>query len=228
MRKYILISMILLLVGVNLSAQTQSVTVSPKMKIIPIAGANLDMHYTADLQRLSVIATFDVPKASIDGNAYNGFFLNKNARIESIHVGNVRSAIFFINGANETNFEPVLSMPQLLSEDSKAKFHGFYLNGFDEYPETVKIVLKYNLTLPEFMPNELGKPCTGLPADNYWYPHNLSSSTMVELKVMTTKYFSVIFGNNFSTYTDEKFSRTHKAMFIDTPESPVNIRFMKN
>ncbi|MDP2172365.1 MAG: hypothetical protein Q8J62_01185, partial [Candidatus Cloacimonadaceae bacterium] len=202
MHKYLLVSVILLLLGLNLFAKDQSTKVSNKMKVIPIAGVILDMHYTADLQKLSVKATFDVPRNSIDAFAYNGFFLNKNARIESIQVGNIRSAMFFINGADCASFEPVLAIPKLMEESSLAKFYGFYLNGFENYPETVRIVLDYVIYLPDFVPNEIGKPGTGLSAAHYWYPHNISGPTMVEFNALTTQYFNIILGNSFATYKD--------------------------
>lgn len=226
MRKSICLIALLLLLGVGVFAQV--IVPGAKFKLISPAELDLNMFYSTELQRLYVQADFELEKALLDPTQYNGVFLNRDARLQSLTIAGRGEGYYFVNNISPQHFEPELSYPELLKEDNPARFHGLSINNYQNYPDTVHVTLMYYLDLPEFRINEMNKLCSGFEANQYWYPHDLVSSTVVKVKLDTTPFYTLLLGNSFAQFTDKDFKRTHKCTFIAPPDQPVNLRLIKD
>jgi hypothetical protein len=211
-----------------LSLSAQVIVPGAKFKLITPAVLDLNMFYSSELHRLYVEADFDLQKDQLDPTQYNGVFLSRDTKLQSLTIAGQGEGYYYVNNITAQNFQPELSKPELLAADSPARFHGMSINNYQNYPDTVRVKLMYYLDMPEFRTNEMKQVCAGFGGDQYWYPHSLTGDVKVNVKLETTPYFSLMLGNSFPSHTDQGFKRMHQCSFMDVPPQPQAFRLIKD
>jgi hypothetical protein len=225
MRRFILLTLVALLLAAGLAAQEH--TAALKFKLLEAAEYNLDMFYSSELQRLYVQLDFDIPKSNLDPQYHYGVFLDKGAQFQAITISGNYESHYWVNNLQPEHFEPVLTQRSLLSADCPALFFGLSMNDFDKLPDTAHYRIWYYLSVPPFQLDSSQKLSTGIEASQYWYPRNMSSPSTVNLKLTTTPYLTLLVGNSFAAKDDKDFSRVHTSNYIESVDNPCSLKLIR-
>lgn len=224
-RTFFLIALFLLLAA-GLAAQDSAAEL--RFKLLEADEYELDMFYSTELQRLYMQVDFDIPKSQLDPQYYYGVFLHKDAQIQAITVSGNYESHYWANNLQPEHFEPDLIQPELLVWNTPVLFYGIHLNSFAQYTETTHFRLWYYITVPPFQIDQNNKLSTGLGADDFWYPRNITKDSTVKLTMTTTPFMTLRVGNNFASQQDRQYSRIHKNTYIETPAQPCGFRLIRD
>ncbi|HPV14985.1 MAG TPA: hypothetical protein PL126_04990 [Candidatus Cloacimonadota bacterium] len=224
MKKSLLLFTALLILCLPLFAQEPSELSTPLAKQFPAKELNLELRFSAELQRLyfQVVAIAD--KADVDDLAHMGFFLPKAAHIQAMQINNkpTRFRIY-----SKLTFSPPLEDERILADDSPAQFCVVPLDDYPQFPEQIIVKINYYLDMP-FEANAFGQDCISLSPEEFWYPRNLSQGTDISFKLITIPQMRLSLGENLVPYEDHDFRREHVAKFTDNPAKPLSLRITKD
>ncbi|NLN85403.1 MAG: hypothetical protein GX135_04775 [Candidatus Cloacimonetes bacterium] len=225
MRRTIMFFALLLLASL-LAAQESPAALS--FKLLEANEYELDMFYSTELRRLYMQLDFEIPKSQLDPSFHYGFFLHKDAQIQSITVSGKNEKLYWVTNMVPEHFEPTLPQPELLAWNSPVRFFGIHLDKLRDYGEKAQFKIWYNIDIPTFELDGANKLSTGLDGTEFWHPHNLNQDTNIRLTLVTTPYMKLRLGKSFASSEDKQYSRTHKLSFIDSPTEPSGFRLIRD
>lgn len=224
MRKALLLFTSLLILCLPLLAQEQRELSTPLAKQFPAKELNLELRFSAELQRLYFQVNAIADKASVDESALVGFFLPEAARIQAMQIDNkpVRFRIY-----RNLTFSPPLEDEDILADDSPVRYCVIPMDNYSQFPDQVEIRIDYFLDMPAFEANAFGQECTSLSPEQFWYPRSLSQGTDISLKLITTPYFRLSLGEALIPCKDHDYRREHITKFKDNPNKPLSLTITK-
>ncbi|MBW6514019.1 MAG: hypothetical protein K0B87_04615 [Candidatus Syntrophosphaera sp.] len=226
MRRISVIFILALLLASGLRAQNDADALY--FKLLEAEEYELDTFYSSELQRLYVQVDFDIPKSQLDPAYHYGVFLERDAQFQSTTISGQYGSHYLVSNLMPEHFVPGLTKPELLNWDSPAIFYGLSLDNYDRMPEIVHFRLWYYLRIPPFKLDETQKLSTGLDANQFWYPRNISTGSKVKLKLTTIPYMTLLVGNAYAAHIDKQYSRIHSITFIETVEHPSSFRLVRD